>query len=458
MNKKKAIDRIVELYTFFKVEVETFNSVGLFDINIYSESVLIPILNSVYGLSLKDANFEEKNYSAVDLIDRENGVAIQVTSTSGGEKIKHTLKTYLKDNRYKDFDSIFVYILTNKQKKYADDTFNKIIDERFEFDSSRNIIDSSNILNEVKSWIPIPKINNFKNILEEQFSTDALESRKYYLENKDVLDSQIIYPNILEVVTPEYIYMGKLNINREEIIKRSWETDYKLKLKASLRKVIKSNMYYLKMKPVVDWHEFENNLITFKNLHDDNEPLNKLVELGTVERFSVEEFNESGEKYKKAFSRLVSLTFTELLKNKKVRWLPKEKIYRFSSLITRKVTWKKKNKATRTVVKELWNKDKNQILAFQHLAFILNVFEIDEIWYISVTPTYSITFDGKRTHSRAGKFIDSQKKLDKNQSVYNHFRFIAFCLQNKFVENEEDYPFIGVKEAIKLNLTFKKSF
>lgn len=458
MNKKKAIDKIIELYSLFRVEVEYFNSVNLFDINIYAESVLIPLLNNVYGLSLKDANFDKKNFSAVDLIDKENRIAIQVTSTANGEKIKHTLETYLKDKRYENFDSVYVYILKTKQSKYSDDTFKKIIDGKFEFDSSSNIIDSTDILNEVKSWISMSRIHDFREILEEQFSSDAQESRKYYLENKDVLDSQIIYPNILEIISPEYIYVARLNIDREEVVKRSWETDYRLKFKASLRKVIKSHMYYLGIQPTADWHEFEGNLISFKNLNDNEEPLSKLVELGTVERFTVDEFYENGENYQNAYQRLLSLAFTELLKVKNIRWLPKERIYRFSSVITRKVTWKKKNKATRTVVRELWNKEKNRILAFQHLAFSLNVFFIDETWYLSITPTYSITFDGKRTHGNASKYIDSQKKLDRNQSVYNHFRFIAYCLRYKLKDSEKEYPFVSVNEAIKLNLTYKKNF
>ncbi|NER13381.1 SMEK domain-containing protein [Leptobacterium flavescens] len=458
MNKKRIIDRIIELYTHFRVEVETYNKANLFDINIYSETVLIPLLNAIYGLNLKDANFEEKNFSAVDLIDKENRVAIQVTSTASGEKIKHTLKTYLKDRRYEDFDNVLIYILTAKQKKYSDKTFKNIIDGKFEFESSKNIIDSSDVINEIKSWISIPRAIDFKDLLEEQFSSDAQEGRKYYLENKDTLDSQIIYPNILKIILPKNIYVGKLNINREEIVKRSWETDFKLKFTASLRKIIKSHMHYLGIEPSVDWHEFENNLITFKNLNDVSEPLSKLVELGSVEVFTVKEFFDSGENYKTAFARLVNLSFTELLKLKNIAWLPKDKIYRFSSSVTRKITWKNKKTATRTVVKELWNKEKNRILAFQHQAFALNVFYIDGTWFLSVKPTYSITYDGKRTHGKAGKFIDSQKRLDKNQTVYNHFKFITYCLRNKIKEDEKDYPYINVDKAIKLNLTFKKNF
>ncbi|MDW7692985.1 SMEK domain-containing protein [Flammeovirgaceae bacterium SG7u.111] len=110
MNKKKTIDRIAELIARFRAEVETLNSQNLYDINIHAENVIIPILNYVYGLSLKNANLEEKNYSAIDLIDYENRVAIQVTSTVGSEKIKHTLEQYKKHKERDEFDSLLVYI------------------------------------------------------------------------------------------------------------------------------------------------------------------------------------------------------------------------------------------------------------------------------------------------------------------------------------------------------------
>ena len=96
MNKKKIIDRIAELLSRFRAEIENLNSLNLYDINIHAENVIIPILNKVYNFNFLNANLEEKNYSAIDLIDRENRIAIQVISTASGEKVKHTLEQYVK--------------------------------------------------------------------------------------------------------------------------------------------------------------------------------------------------------------------------------------------------------------------------------------------------------------------------------------------------------------------------
>ena len=149
MNRQKLINEITELFARFRAEVENLNSMSLYDINVHSENVLIPILNKVFDLNLINANYEEKNASAVDLIDKENRVAIQVTSTSDSQKIKKTLETYKRYKRYDEFDTLFVYILTNKKDSYPDETFDKIIENEFSFVSKTNILDYRDILNEV---------------------------------------------------------------------------------------------------------------------------------------------------------------------------------------------------------------------------------------------------------------------------------------------------------------------
>lgn len=52
MNRQKTINSINELFSRFRAEVENLNSINLYDINIHSENVLIPLLNKVYGLSV----------------------------------------------------------------------------------------------------------------------------------------------------------------------------------------------------------------------------------------------------------------------------------------------------------------------------------------------------------------------------------------------------------------------
>ncbi|KOP67944.1 hypothetical protein AMS62_23815 [Bacillus sp. FJAT-18019] len=77
-------------------EIRLHNAVGYYDINQISENLSVKILNELYGYKLINANSEITNACAVDLIDRENKVAVQVTSRIDGRKIKDTLTDFVK--------------------------------------------------------------------------------------------------------------------------------------------------------------------------------------------------------------------------------------------------------------------------------------------------------------------------------------------------------------------------
>lgn len=199
MNKQKLIERVAELMARFRTEVETLNSINLYDINIHAENILIPLLNNIYGLNLVNANFEDKNTSAIDLIDKENRIAIQVTSTASSEKIKHTIEQYVKYKKNEEFDQLFIYIITTKQKKYTSESFEKLINNQFEFSCDNNILDYTDIVKEINSWISLPKIQFFLDILESEFSEEKIQNRRFIVENRDKIISETIYPNILEI-------------------------------------------------------------------------------------------------------------------------------------------------------------------------------------------------------------------------------------------------------------------
>jgi hypothetical protein len=290
VNKKKTIDRIAELIARFRAEVETLNSQNLYDINIHAENVIIPILNYVYGLSLKNANLEEKNYSAIDLIDYENRVAIQVTSTANSEKVKHTLEQYKKHKQRDEFDSLLIYIITKKQKTYSDEKFDEIINDEFEFDSSENILDFENLLTEVNSWISLPKILEVLELFEQEFNEQKIEYRQNVLENRDKLITETLYPNLLEIELPEKVYVGTIGVNRDEIITKSWETKYKLKKSAPEISVLNRAFEHYGIPYSRDWHVFEKKILSFKPLDNSSEPLSNLVEIGSVEELALDEF------------------------------------------------------------------------------------------------------------------------------------------------------------------------
>lgn len=56
------------------------NHQNLYDINIHSETFFCGLLNVIFGYNLENINDSEKNFPSIDLEDKLNRVAIQVTT------------------------------------------------------------------------------------------------------------------------------------------------------------------------------------------------------------------------------------------------------------------------------------------------------------------------------------------------------------------------------------------
>ena len=161
-------DRIKELLARFVARIENDTAMQHTDANRVAEDVLIPLLNEVYGLNLKNLNTEEANYPAVDLGDEDARVAFQVTSTPRSDKVKKTLRTFADHRLYETYGWVRFYILTTKQKSYGGAGFKNIVGDRFRFDPKRDILDRTDLLREVNAF-PLDKAHRVLDILEAHF-------------------------------------------------------------------------------------------------------------------------------------------------------------------------------------------------------------------------------------------------------------------------------------------------
>lgn len=117
MKQHELLLSVTKYLSRFKEQVKILNANGEFSINIHAENVLISILNILYDCLLENVNYiEGKNYNSIDLRDVNKKIAIQVTSTSDIEKIKHTLSQFFKYKHPENYETLFVLILTDRQK------------------------------------------------------------------------------------------------------------------------------------------------------------------------------------------------------------------------------------------------------------------------------------------------------------------------------------------------------
>ncbi|MBQ8204417.1 MAG: SMEK domain-containing protein [Alistipes sp.] len=188
MNRQETLFRISQLLSRFTEQVKILNSNGEFSINIHAENILINILNIIYDCNLKNVNYEEnKIYPSIDLRDYDKRIAIQVTSTSSLDKIKHTLSGFISNELYKNFDTLYVYIITEKQKKYKQSSIDEIIGDKIKF-TTGCIIDKTDLYKILNAQNDDQNIINVCKLLESQFADNKNEFDKWELYCKGLYE------------------------------------------------------------------------------------------------------------------------------------------------------------------------------------------------------------------------------------------------------------------------------
>lgn len=102
----------------FMVEIGMGNQVNRMDLNISAEDICCGLLNLIFDWRLENANADKQNYTAIDLIDWDEGVAVQVTSENTSKKIKETIKK-LEGQAYVEKIDRLIVLLLREKKDYS---------------------------------------------------------------------------------------------------------------------------------------------------------------------------------------------------------------------------------------------------------------------------------------------------------------------------------------------------
>ena len=188
MNKEIYLKNVAGSLALLSKQVELLNAVNLYDINIIAEDFFTGLLNLIFGYKLKNANVVEKNAQAIDLIDEENKISIQVTSDNSSTKIKHTIHEYIDNKSYEKYNRLIVLILTSK-KKYskAFDTDNKFI-----FDKESDIIDVKDIVKFIRG-LEIEKIREINDFLGRELCDKVYSAKETQANEIDTIIDLIEY-------------------------------------------------------------------------------------------------------------------------------------------------------------------------------------------------------------------------------------------------------------------------
>lgn len=221
MNQEATLYRVSQLLSRFREQVKILNSNGEFSINTHAENILIKLLNELYECDLENVNYSEnKTYPSIDLRDKSKKIAIQVTSTANPEKVKHTLGKFIDKDIYKDFDKLFIYIITEKQSKYSQPKIDQVTNGKFTF-KKENIIDRTDVYTELNKQNDLEKISRVCALLEKQFADNVPEFDKWnlYCKGLEEYDKYVQnYFNFLDIkgFSPK-INNTQVKINLENI-------------------------------------------------------------------------------------------------------------------------------------------------------------------------------------------------------------------------------------------------
>lgn len=222
LDRKFYLDNIADSLAHLSQQVALHNSINLYDINIISETFYADLLNIIKGWKLSNANSVEKNAPGVDLVDDLNKIAVQVTSDSSSDKIKHTIEEFISKRLYEKYNHLIVLILT-KKKKYTAKFESKGL---FQFDKSQDIWDIYDLINEINT-LKTGEVKRVNDFLAREF-TD-----KYRISKKTEANEVETIMNLIEcisnnrkkplsqhnyVVDPEYKIYGRFKDFADSLI------------------------------------------------------------------------------------------------------------------------------------------------------------------------------------------------------------------------------------------------
>ena len=461
MRRIDLINKITSNAARFVLEVQGFNATSQYHINIHAENFLIPVLNEVLGLHLENLNStQRKNFPAIDLADFKNRVAVQITATSTTDKVKSTLTTFTEKNFQQHFDTLYIYIITEKKESYPGDKLKKLLPDVFNFEPGDHIIDKDNLLQLINAITVTAKLELLAKIFEHEFSDVQIELRKKEFDSGFLKNEpEEVYPNMLEISFPEKFFIAQLNIDEATITAKvnEWLAQAgkrpikKLKPHKLVKRALREKNYFGQ-----DYLLHEKSIYTFRDLHDTNEPMRQIVDIGTITEQRCSDFYDDNEADNRVFKDLLRRTLVELCHYKGLEWFREKYALRFANNSylpnKKKIKWKGKKEATKTVIFEITSKKEGHIVCYRSLAFKPEFEQVGNQWFLVVNPTWSFTNPyGYKTSRFEPQYMAGIKRLENNGSIYNYFRFFGYYLAYTDLFTKE-YPYLKIHSPFTLTM------
>ncbi|MCP5203422.1 MAG: hypothetical protein H6992_04615 [Pseudomonadales bacterium] len=203
-------------------------------------------------------------------------------------------------------------------------------------------------------------------------------------------------------------------------------------------------------------------LITFHNLEESDNPFSFLIDEGTVEPFSSADYYSIDADHERVFKSLLRFSLQQKLYRQRVLWKHQEGLFIFLPIKDnddiRTESWIGQKKSRRMVFQRKYNRnDSSKVLSTRHFAFSVSFITINGDWYMSITPDWFFSFgDGYRYSHFGDKLLSGLKRMEKNRSVFDQFRFLCAWLadldsEDLFSDNAGSSPQLSFGNILEFN-------
>lgn len=428
MKQAELINQFREGLNEVSREVEIASAMSHFDINLTCENLFCGIFRELFNLpNLRNLNGEEgKNFPGIDLADDQKRVAIQVTSDRSLEKVKDTIRKIKTHKLYEKYDRFIVYCLTTKQGQYLQDSIDRECGKELTLHASNDILDFRDLATKAANVDPICLKRVVEILGSYQRGCDVGLADKDF--DPPIDPPETLLSNLVELHLPSKLYIAE--------VKADLLTSKSGKKRLSQRKAVGDASRELGYKIPSGYEVSSGRLITFFDLEDSNNPFSHLIEDGTEECFKPEDYCSIDEDHKRVFKSLLRLSLQQKLFKHKVMWQHHEGLFIFLPIYenqdVRIESWFGKKKSSRTVFERKFKTNKpGEVFQVKHFAFSVNFLRLDTGWYIAITPDWFFSWgETYRKSPYADKPLSGLKRLERNKSVCDQFRFLASWLKD----------------------------
>ncbi len=166
MKRGDALNTITEGIAWVATLCDMRGAIHLFDANTISHEFYCRLLNEIHDLKLLVMDRIQANFPAVDLGDKINKRAFQITAEKGSDKIQTTLDRYVKHELANKYGKIQFLVIGDKQRSYK----GVIVPAGLDFVPDNDIIDVKGLIRVIEG-LGTERLQRIAGIVQAEIKT-----------------------------------------------------------------------------------------------------------------------------------------------------------------------------------------------------------------------------------------------------------------------------------------------